>query len=454
MAKTLLTAMVSCLFILTAASASASPVGVSIDPAIQTGSLYSSMKFRMTIENNQDHEDIFQMVLSGPHLEWFMPAFIAKSIPAHSSESFDLVFYPTGSESGAFEFTATAASARSPEVKSSVNLGIIIQSGLVVKSFEPVASGSSVSFSLVVSTPEEKTVAGRFLLKDSARRVVSSLPFTSTASGEREIKSTAKSVLSGTYTAAFEIAGAESDSKSTVTIQPVRHVMQAVQENEGWFEKHVIVSVTNDGNYIERNYAVTQELKADPMTGLMTKPADNCVQQEGGMACTYIITEIRPGATSYVTYTVSYWPALYGYLLLVILTIGLVIYSFLRVTTPQIAKRYSPKGAKKHNISIHLKNPFFHTLGEVVVKDTVSPLAQVLHDEIESTRPVVIKNEDGSTGLIWKLGEMKPREERILQYKVRSLAKGALRLPGAQIKFITGKNDRKIKLISNGITLH
>jgi hypothetical protein len=82
----------------------------------------------------------------------------------------------------------------------------------------------------------------------------------------------------------------------------------------------------------------------------------------------------------------------------------------------------------------------------------VSPLAQVLHEEIESTKPVIRRLEQG-TELIWKLGEMKPREERILQYKVRSLVHGSLKMPGAHLKFTAGKGEKKIKLSSNGITL-
>jgi hypothetical protein len=86
------------------------------------------------------------------------------------------------------------------------------------------------------------------------------------------------------------------------------------------------------------------------------------------------------------------------------------------------------------------------------VRDWVSPLAQVLQEEIESSKPAIRSQDDG-TELIWKLGDMKPREERILQYKVRSLVHGSLKMPGAQLKFTAGKGDKKIRLVSNGIIL-
>jgi hypothetical protein len=236
-------------------------------------------------------------------------------------------------------------------------------------------------------------------------------------------------------------------------VQPVRSISQKVEETSTGFSKDVVVSIINDGNVIEDDYVLQQKTPLDPMTGMMTKPGDNCRDQDGVMVCNYLVGEIKPGATAQVTYTLSYWPAFNGYIILTVIVISLVLFSFLRATTPRIFKRHSRRG-DSHNISIHVTNPFFHRLNDVVVRDWVSPLAQVLHEEIESTKPVMRKMDEGGTELIWKLGEMKPREERILQYRVRPLAHGSLKMPGAHLKFTTGKEgDKKLKIASNGITL-
>ncbi len=213
-----------------------------------------------------------------------------------------------------------------------------------------------------------------------------------------------------------------------------------------------MISITNDGNVVEKDYSFQQKTPLDPMTGMMTKPAGNCRDEEGVMVCNYIVGDIKPGTTARVSYMVSYWPAFNGYIMLTVIIIGLVLFSFLRVTTPRILKHHSKRGEDMHNIFIQVTNPFFHKLNDVVVRDWVSPLAQVLHEEIESTKPVMRRLEDG-TELIWKLGEMKPREERILQYKVRSLVHGSLKMPGARLKFTTDRGEKRIKLASNGITL-
>ncbi|MEM5812120.1 MAG: hypothetical protein QW286_00200 [Candidatus Aenigmatarchaeota archaeon] len=48
---------------------------------------------------------------------------------------------------------------------------------------------------------------------------------------------------------------------------------------------------------------------------------------------------------------------------------------------------------------------------------------------------------------------MKPREERILQYKVKPLVHGHLKMPKAHLKFSSGKDEKKLRVFSNAITL-
>lgn len=447
--------IVSCLLVLASASVLAAPVEVTIQPQEQSGQLYSDIKFRLTISNNQDYDDIFQIVLSGDHLEWNMPEFIAKKVRGQSSEAIELLFYPTGANMGLFDFTATVNSLSNPDVKASAKLLINIPYIVTVKDFSSSASGNTVSFYAILKTPEEKALKGEFTVKDSSGRTVGAVPFTETVNGEKEIKASLapeERLVAGTYTGYITIEGTGISRNSSFTIQPVRSVSQKVEETSLGFSKEVLISITNEGNVVERNYAFQQKTPLDPMTGMLTKPSGNCREEDGVMVCNYIVNEIKPGTTAHVSYVVSYWPMFNGYLLLTVIVISLVVFSFLKATTPRIIKRHLRKGEDKHNIFIHVSNPFLHKLSDVVVRDWVSPLAQVLHEEIESSRPAIRSQDDG-TELIWKLGDMKPREERILQYKVRSLVRGDLKMPGAQLKFIAGKGEKKMRLVSNGITL-
>jgi len=451
----MLPVLVSFTLILTAVSALASPVEVTVQPASQSGKLYSPIAYNLTITNNQGFDDIFQIVYSGDHVEWIMPGMIAKKVHAWSSEETEIVFYPTGASKGIYDFEASVNSLRYPDVKASAKFSLDIAYDFNVKSFSSSVSGNTVNFNAVMQTPEEKILNGAFSLRDSSGNTIGSVPFTETVNGEKAITGSLtpdEKLLAGTYTSSISI-GNEMTVFYTFSIQPVRSISQKVEETSNGFSKDVMVSITNEGNVIEKDYLLQQKIPLDPMTGMMTKPAGNCRDEGGVMICNYLVGEIKPGATAHVTYTLSYWPAFNGYIILTVIVISMVLFSFLRVTNPRILKRHSSRGEDSHNIFIQVTNPFFHRLNDVVVRDCVSPLAQVLHDEIESTRPVIRKLEDGGTELIWKLGEMKPREERILQYKVRSLVHGSLKMPGAHLRFTTGKGEKKMKLASNGITL-
>ncbi|MCX6814093.1 MAG: hypothetical protein NTY20_00350 [Candidatus Aenigmarchaeota archaeon] len=454
MKKYLLPLLVSCTLILTGISVLASPVEISMEPEVQSGQLYSAMKFNLTIVNNQDFSDIFQIVFSGDHLEWNMPGLIAKTLNAHSSEDIGVVFYPTGSNKGKFEFTVSVNSFKNPNVKASTKFLIEIPYDFTVKTLSSSVSDNTVNFDAIIQTPEEKTLQGTFDLKDSSGKIIGSVPFTETIKGEKKITKSftpKERLLAGTYTSSVSV-GNDIIVYYTFDIQPVRSISQKVEETSSGFSKDVTIAITNEGNVIERDYSFQQKIPIDPMTGMMTRPADNCREEEGVMVCNYLVEEIRPGATAHVSYVVSYWPAFNGYIILTVIVISLIMFSFLKATTPRIFKHHSKKGEDRHNIFIQVKNPFFHKLNDVVVRDWVSPLAQVIQEEIESTKPVMRRLEDG-TELIWKLGEMKPREERILQYKVRSLIHGSLKMPGAKLKFSAGKGEKKLKISSNSVTL-
>lgn len=453
MKKYILPVLVSCALILTSASAMASSVEVGIEPQTQSGQLYSIITFNLTITNNQEFDDIFQVTLSGDHLEWNMPGLIAKNVRGLSSDKVEIVFYPTGANKGEFGFTASATSIRNPYVTASADFLLDIPYDFAIKSFLCSYSGGAVNFNAAIQTAEGKVLKGNFGVKDSSGRIMGTVPFAETVNGEMKVESSIvpeEKPIAGMYTCYLSLENLS--SYFSFSIQPVRSVSHTIEEISGAFSKDVTISITNEGNVLERDYTFQQKTPLDAMTGMMTRPTDNCREEGGEMVCNYVISQIRPGTTARVTYTVSYWPAFNGYIILTVIVISLILFSFIRTTTPKIIKHHSKRGENSHNIFINVKNPFFHRLNDVVVRDWVSPLAQVLQEEIESTRPVMRKLEDG-TELIWKLGEMRPREERILQYKVRSLMHGSLRMPGAHLKFTAGKGEKKLKLISNGITL-
>jgi hypothetical protein len=61
---------------------------------------------------------------------------------------------------------------------------------------------------------------------------------------------------------------------------------------------------------------------------------------------------------------------------------------------------------------------------------------------------------EGETGteLIWRLGDIKPRSEIYLTYRIRPLIEAQLKMPRAYLTYRT-EDDRKIKVFSKQILL-
>ena len=47
----------------------------------------------------------------------------------------------------------------------------------------------------------------------------------------------------------------------------------------------------------------------------------------------------------------------------------------------------------------------------------------------------LVRRSDAGTELIWKLGDIKPKETRIITYPIKALVSGNLKMPKAYIRF-------------------
>ena len=144
----------------------------------------------------------------------------------------------------------------------------------------------------------------------------------------------------------------------------------------------------------------------------MTAPND-C----SGRTCSYVINGLVPGAAAQIVYRIEFWPTLMQYFGAGVAIVAVLGFTFVHKTRPSVRKSSAALGYGRHSIIIEVKNPFLHHLNNVVVRDFVHPIANVLHEEIESLKPIVKKTETG-TELICKLGDMRPKETRLLKYGV------------------------------------
>jgi len=158
--------------------------------------------------------------------------------------------------------------------------------------------------------------------------------------------------------------------------------------------------------------------------------------------------QLLVGDAAVITYNISRLPLIIGSLIIVFSVAGIVGIGVVRVRTPNIKKRYVRKRGE-HLIVLEIKGSLTKELSNVLVKDRVSPLGRVV-PEFEGPKPIV-REGDAGTELIWRLGNLRPRSEIYLSYRIRPLVEAQLKMPRAYLMYRT--DERKIRVFSKQIIL-
>lgn len=424
------------------ALASEAQVDVTVTPAAVRTDLQVPAVFLVSIRNNQDYQERLKVMVSGPYIHWATNPVILLVVPARSGREFNLTFYPV-EHRGDFIFSVDVASYINPEINESRAIAINIPPAIAVKGFSAARSGSQVTVLLDVETISQRRLDMDFKVVDGSGRTISSAQSGQDVKGVQSITKVLdipENALAGEYKAAYAING-ELNGEQTFTVEPVRKIEREEERTENLMYADVVVRYTNLGNVVEKDYAVEQTIPADKITGFITQP-ESCSEGAGSKQCEYVISKLEPGETAMISYRVEYWPLyvqIFSAAIIVAIAAGFV---FIRATSPTIRKTSVSKGANVHSIILEIKNPFMHHIKDVVVRDWVSPVANFMHEEVAALKPVVKKSEAG-TELIWKLGDIRPKEVRILTYKVRTVFDGvALTMPRAYARFLTPRGRR------------
>ncbi len=159
---------------------------------------------------------------------------------------------------------------------------------------------------------------------------------------------------------------------------------------------------------------------------------------------------LQPEETKSITYSEIYWPT-YVIIFFIIAIVGLVYwqaspFDFSKV----IHGRRRIKSGKDISVSLHLKNKG-KAIDRAVVKDVVPP-GFAITSKFETVKPVIRKIGDG-VELNWKVGKLKPHEERVLHYTIKPTEVGKRkRLPSAKARALSKKKivSKRTKKISLG----
>lgn len=435
---------------------SASMLQISVEP--NTTSTYTNelVTYNLTIKNNQEDRDNFQIFVSGKHMEWFFPRVILKPIDANSSETVKLNFYPLGDDVGEFIYNIYVSSQSKPEIKDMTTIKLITLPDLVIKDFSAEKAGNELNIELELDGKKQdvdvffyiKDSTGKNLVTDSVKET-----FSDNIKISRKIVLLEK-MIAGSYIVSVSVKSnllkTELTDEAVFAVEPIHNVVETTERVVTPLYEEITVFIENQGNLVERDYSIYQKTPSNFLTGFITKPSD-CYQEMGSTVCKYVVGDIAPDEKKEISYRIEYWPMFMQYALVIIVVALIIVASFFRAAKPTIKKKHIRKGANRYNMFLEIKNPFLHNLNNVIVRDWVSPLATVMQREFETVKPIMRRSEAG-TELIWKLGDVKPNENRILNYKLKTHVEGNIKMPRAYMRF-KDKSGKTTRIYSKGLEI-
>jgi hypothetical protein len=259
--------------------------------------------------------------------------------------------------------------------------------------------------------------------------------------GDYEIKVVARNVLNKIL----------DERKTTFKIESIHKIDEQKETKNSILYSDVVIRVTNNGNYPEKNFYVTESMPVISKNFFYPEiePVSE-EEKENRIIYKWLIDELEPGQIITIKYQLRFTNIAIT-ACVIIIAIVWIVWLFFR---PIIKKNYIGVLAEKQEItiSLNLKNKGRKTLNNLIVKDTVPPLASVVK-KFETLEPKVVRRPRG-TELIWKIKQLKPKEERVITYKIKPVIEitGGLRLPKAFFTFETKKGKKK-RILSKTITL-
>ena len=202
------------------------------------------------------------------------------------------------------------------------------------------------------------------------------------------------------------------------------------------------ITVKNNGNIPSCTFYVTESLPLVSKHFFYPEREPALVfERDNRIVYSWLITDLNPGESVTITYQLRFTNVLIATIIIIVSCV-FVFWFFFR---PKLMKKYSGllDKDKEIKISLSIKNKSRKPLKNVIVKDFVPSLVKVLKDF--DTLVPEIKKKDIGTELIWKIKEIKPKEERILTYKIKPVIEvlGELKLPKAHFTFETKKGKRE-----------
>lgn len=420
-------------------------LAMEIVPSSQKTNQWDFTYFDLKIHNDLDTKTSFLVDVNGPYLFWKIPGDFLLVLDAGETRTSRMVFRPT--LEGRFDYKVRVSSFSNPKIFAESSFFMDVVGGVGLSNLQARVSDQRLEISLDVFSAEKERVVLNMEILDSEGMVVTASEIPVYVEDVKQVseKMSLSGIIAGNYTLrAF--TGSEM-VETQFNIAPLRDVSKEYDISTGLLRDEIIITITNKGNVVE-DLVFSEDVGTDALTGFVTKPR-SCVATPESKDCEFVVEGLAPGEKRRVTYTIEYWPNYGKYVAGFIILALIGMYSVGEASKPRIVKKVVKRQPDGHTVIIEVKNPF-KELDSVIVRDFVSPLARV-HKKFEHLSPVS-KTSDAGTELVWKIGKMRPREVRILSYRVKPLVGGQLKMPKAYLRF-RNKNGERVKVYSKHLVV-
>jgi len=235
-------------------------------------------------------------------------------------------------------------------------------------------------------------------------------------------------------------------------VKRVANIVQEKSTSYSFMLQTTAIKVRNEGNYPSTGFYVTETVPTwmrnffTPI-GMYTEETER-----NKILYHWYIESLQPGEERIVEYQIT----MFNIWIAAVILGALIIFAFSFVFKPRDVKRFKHRGiiepGKSVAITIEVKNRGRHPIKDVVVRDFVPGIANVLN-KFDTLRPEA-KKASGGIELIWKFAELKPREDRVITYYIKPVLeiRGKLKLPKAHLRYLDRKRIIKTT-VSKSITI-
>ncbi len=423
-------------------------VSITSSPLTGITRVEKPITYHITVTNDKGDPDRFILTVFGPHLEWANLQRYYFHLEPHESREISLNFYPD--EEGDYKYEVKVSSRENPENEDSVFITLKVNPLIDpnIEDFSVDLVGNELRVNLKVTSRKAREMGIDFRIKDSEKKEVKVLSVTREVEGEREISETIPvgDLLSGSYSIEVMLIDSGVSRKANFYIPPIHNVVTSKKVVSNPLMKEVTITIRNEGNVVD-DYSLEENLPANQYVTPLHNPTFQYLES-GNVVFEWKFTGLQVGEAIEIKYRVEYWKNLLGWVIMTSAILGLIGLGVTKIRRPNIRKKYIRK-KDGHLIVLEVNGSLTRELRNVLVKDRVSPLGKVI-PEFEGPKPIVRESEVG-TELIWRLGNLKPRSEIYLTYKIRPLIEAQLKMPRAYLTYRT--DDRKVRVFSKQIVL-